>query len=545
MTRKATPTAASSRRASTTPKPPTLTQRLAASQRRERRAVKAMNSLRSGPGAPQSSLEARHKVAETSRLRKDLRAALGSGDYQNWLDREKVMNVSRALDQRSTVYEGFLNRLVDLTIGSGLMPVGNNPVADLAVDAFNAWAGNSADARKMETFNGLQRHALRAALCDGDILCPLTRDRTIQLIEADRVVSPAGKRMPTTDHAEGVDLDVAGAPRAFHIAEYTPGQAGVSTSTTTVPAEQAVFIACRKRASQTRGMPVLAAGLDRLLGLDQFHDAVDVAAQLQAAMALVVTSKMSQAQLNQLQTGTQSAAVSGDGETTGGSGANTRTMNLLGIEPGAMLFLEPDEDAKGIQGTQPSTTFELYVSCVLRLVAAGLGMPVEVALGDFSKANFSVSRMALTQAQNAVRPLREYFRERFCRRIYEWQVKFLVLTGQIKGVKADDPRLYDVKWLAPARVSIEPLVEANANKLEVENNFTTLRDILEAKGQDYDAVLAQRQKEVRDQAQLGITPPTTPGSQTAADQSSGQEPNGKGPNGKADGAGGDGSTEQA
>lgn len=449
----------------------------------------------------------RHKAAEDSPMRKDLRSALGGGDYQNWLDREKVINVSRAMDQRSGIFAGMIDRFVEVAIGTGLRPVGNTKAADAAVELFIEWANRYADARRMADWGGLQALALRSMLVDGDVGAALLRQRSVQLIESDQIATPIGS-VRDQSFVDGVELEqFTGAPVAYHVSEYDTSSPTLKIKTRRVPAEFFIFMARRKRASMTRGLPLMVASLTRLMGIDEYTDAVEVAAKLQAAMALVIKSGNPAATRDAMATGSETRPGSGDSGTD-------YVGSLLAMQPGQILTLEEGGEASGVQGNQPSTTFDLFVQAVCRMICAETGFPVEVALGDYSRANFSVARMAYTQAINAVLPWRAMFQWAFCDRIYRWQVAYFILTGQLSG-SIDDPDVYDIRWQAPARAVIDPVAEANAVKIALEMNLTTLDAELQARGLDIDQVLEKRAEEVKRQREMGISPPQTPGAKSA------------------------------
>ena len=57
------------------------------------------------------------KAAESSKLRRDYRKALGSGDEANHADRPYVVNFSRRVYMLSPLYRSFIRRLSRLVIG--------------------------------------------------------------------------------------------------------------------------------------------------------------------------------------------------------------------------------------------------------------------------------------------------------------------------------------------------------------------------------------------------------------------------------------------
>jgi capsid protein len=153
---------------------------------------------------------------------------------------------------------------------------------------------------------------------------------------------------------------------------------------------------------------------------------------------------------------------------------------------------------------------------MLRYAAATVGVPVEVLVADYRQANFSVSRMAEMHAENAVRPWRNLFRERFLIPIYRWRLARLVADGRLPA--SDLEAALAVKWPAPPRQFIDPTKEVPALREMIEQNLITKREVVERYGGDWEQIVAARAQEVRDEAAAGITPPTMPGSTVAAAQ---------------------------
>ena len=77
----------------------------------------------------------------------------------------------------------------------------------------------------------------------------------------------------------------------------------------------------------------------------------------------------------------------------------------------------------------------------------------------------------------------------------EWEV----LSGRVKIPDYwSSPEEYGSHvWIMPGMDWIDPIKEANANKIALDNNLTTLQQVCAAKGQDWREVIDQRAREVR------------------------------------------------
>lgn len=464
------------------------------------------------------ALSGMYRSATDSRLRKDLRTARGSEDAIGSEERDKIVNVSRALLAQSPVYEGFVDRMIDFTVGTGLVPVGEgkDTPADEAARLFMQWADNEADSRGLDHFGEMQRKVVREMLAFGDspVVKVMGTDgrQSVQIVPSALLVSPSltpNRQNPSAGRPRlsgGVEMTADGRPLRYHFARYDDTGLSVSTQTKPVDAEYVLFVALRRWAHQTRGLPWLASVLERFLDLNEFVDAVVTAAKLQAALAMVVTSKSPGATQSRLTAGTQSVPGLGD------SAGSDRVRNLGDMKPGQVLVLPQGDDAKAVQGSQPNASFDSFTRGIIMMACAGAGMPYEIAVGDFSKANFSVSRMARIAARQTALPVRQVVERSFCRRLFEWRIDWLIARGELRASLREE--YLRVRWQAPAMVPVDPEAEARAAILEVENNLTTKQAVVAERGLDLDAVLVQRSAEKQQERDLDVVPPSTPGSVT-------------------------------
>jgi len=470
-----------------------------------------------------------YKAAEPSTVRKDYRKSLGSSDNTLGRDRDKILRFSRNLYMASGVYRGFVRAVVDLVVGTGLVPIGKgrNSPADRLVEKFMEWADAQCDARGMEDFGGFQRLILSALLVDGDIGGALASTGSldaVQVVESDLIITPPGARFggsfrggakakpvnqtpnqPTI--VDGVELGDFGRPVAYHVAEWDQTGSSVKLAAPTrVPADQMFFLTLRDRASQTRGLPHLVSCLDVLSGIDEMKDAVEVATKVHAHLGVVVKTKTS---------GQMRSLVESGSETTTNSDGSTRTTNLQRQEPGTFWYLEPDEDIATVQGSQPTGTFDGFCKMLLRLGCGGGGMPVEIAMGDFSDANFSVARMAELYAQNTAAPIRRMIQQRVCCRVFNWWVSRAVLRGEV--VASEALAAMDVQWRAPKREWMDPAVEIKAAIDSINANLSTYQDECAKRGIDWEETAQQRAKEKALFKELNIEPPMLPGAKTGGE----------------------------
>ncbi len=435
----------------------------------------------------------RYEASKSSRLRQQYAREYGSADWNiDPFDREALRSRSRFCYQNCAPYRGFTDRLVDLIVGRGLAP--KSPSSE-AQAYFMRWANDPflCDVRGLYTYWQRQRQLVRAQLQDGDVFDILTSSGALQLIEADRVRTPSGSKESRL-MVDGVELNDVGRPVGFHVADYQDTGGAVATKTSRVRSAFVIMLACRDRATQTRGIPWAAAMLNRFDDLEDFMDFTIVAAKMAAMFGLIFETQYPQAMQQSFATGSTDVGQSSSGSTI--------SRDTQSLESGSVLFAPMGTTVKQVQGAHPSTTADAFLNRGYRIISSGTGVPIEIGMLDNSTANFSVSRMAELQARHAADPIRSEFVSQHCNRVW----RFVIGRGILEGAIPDIPDAYKVTWVPPGRQMIDPKTEVEAYNLLIANNLRTKEDVVAELGGDYALVVEQRAYENEVERDLGILP---------------------------------------
>lgn len=462
--------------------------------------------------------------ARSNRLHSVYQRIVGSADSVLDIDREKLVGFSRQLYDNSVPFRAFTERFVDLVIGTGLNPKGNTEEAKRALALFRRWCNRKqrCDHRKRLNFWQMQRQAMREIIIAGDIPSVKTKDGALQLIEAEQVRNPYGQTLDdgkTVDMErlrDGVEVDEYDRIVRVWFSEYGRWGGALDYRVRAIPAEQVLFMAYRTRISQTRGVPMWAPALERFAMFEDYLDATGVSANLAARLALIIKTMQGTSHKD------LTAAMGGSSTKGGDRSSRPGEANLLSIDTGSIFHLKPGEDVQTVQGAQPTAAFESYSRAILNMLAAMAGAPLEVLMLDNSRVNYSTSRMAEYQARNSAAPFREIMVADFLDPTYEWWRARSIMEGVL-----DDNPLHSsdhIQWNAPARWSIDPGREYEAEHKAVTYNFKTREQVIREFDQDDpDSVVVGRAAEIRRDRDLGITPPLQPG-QEAQQPAEGVDP---------------------
>lgn len=448
------------------------------------------------------------EAADSDRTQRDRRQPLGSGDYVIHQDLDKARNVSRRLYAQSSPYKGFIDGLVTRAIGPGLRPQGLNEDAQRAVQAFidDCVDGCALDLKGKRSVHRLARVAFTGQLVDGDHLGLRVNvdGHALQLIEGDRLVSPgrstAFQDGDGTRVSNGIRADEFGRPIEYHIASYFGPGASLKTSGEWKKASAVLHMQCEGRESDNRGLPWLVSALMSLGGLKDFHTDARAAAKLAARLVGVMfTDDPSQTLTGLKETGIDAEAV---------SNVTPSDSEVFDLGLASIWNVPTEGRLEAFNSSHPSTGVDAFTSTILRHEAAA-GLPVEVALKDMSRANFSVARMALQMAEEVAAPLRQNFIQQFYMPAFRWWHQGRVAER--------DPRVpatleaQRVRWLSPPVPVVDPVAEANADRLQLDDLTISLSDIAERQGRTRDELLSRIAEDRDAMDRLGLSRVSAPG----------------------------------
>jgi lambda family phage portal protein len=357
----------------------------------------------------------------------------------------------------------------------------------------------TADFTSVQHFDEMQALALRSADESGDsfLVRRYRKDpgaiygTKVQLVEADRVSNP-NRRADTDQISGGVEMK-DGVHVAYHITDKHPGALRPSAPQwKRVPARSpdglqlVIHLFERTRPDQTRGAPYLAPVVELLKQLGDYADAEVTAAVISAMFTLAI----------------ETTADESDNPIVGEKDSSLAD-NELKLGNGAIISLAPGETAKSINPSRPNANFDPFVLSLLRQVGVALELPYELLVKHFT-ASYSASRAALEMAWQYFRKMRSSFARRVNQTVYEWMMEEAVASGRLNRPGFfEDPAMraayLGANWIGPARISLDPLKEANADKVDVlELQVKTREQVcLERTGGQIEKKAAQLAKESR------------------------------------------------
>ena len=465
----------------------------------------------------------------------------GSADIGAIWDRDAIVARVRDLIRNNGIARAAVVKQADMVVGRQwrLMSIPDADALGLsrkeaarfgkAIEtAFRKWAEDPmrrCDRARRHNFAGLVNLLYREERSSGEALAVL-RDKprpgwafrtAVQVIDADRLSNPAG-RADAPDLKGGVALDEAGEPLGYHIRQAHPYDVAPdprNMSWVYVPRETdwgrpvCIHGFESDRVEQTRGVSPFASILAPFKMLDRHADAEINSAVANALFVAFVSSSYDPYQV------AESLATVENNPVDAGKSWQDIRMDIYKGAP-VMLgenripVLPPGDEIKLNDTPRQTSEFASFRASFLQEIASALGMPYIALAERWDGVNYSSARAALNEVWRAVTARRAAFVEQVVTPIYLAVLEEILVTGMI-DIPAGVPGFYDEPaawsrgiWIGPGRGYVDPQKEAQASKLRLEANLSTMQRELAEQGLDFEEVVAQRARELETLAEFEL-----------------------------------------
>jgi lambda family phage portal protein len=474
--------------------------------------------------------------AGASRIRKELATwnpPMGSADSDLLPDLGTLISRSRDLARNHGIASSAIQTTIDNVVGYGLRLSSTPDYRALGQSKewahewarnteshFRAWTMTTGcDAADLLNFSGLTSLMFRAMLLNGDaIALPLwlpNRNRNgfatcLQLVESDRLSNPQYATVRENLRG-GIETDPYGAPVAYYIRKTHPGDfmLGLSGNFSSgygsdewerIPAytkwgrRRVIRLHEMDRTGQTRGTPLFAPVLEQFKMFDHYQRTELQCAIVNALVAAVIETPMDPASIAEMVGGNPNEYI---------TNKNEYRVQLRG---GAVLPLYPGDKFQSFTPSRPAAQYSSFVETVLRHIATGLNMPYELLTKDFSKTTYASARAALLEAWRYFQTRRLAIAWAWCQPVYELWLEEAISIGLVDAPDYyKSPGFYQkAKWLGPGRGWVDPVKEAQAAQIRIENGFSTMEAECAEQGLDWQEQIEQRAVEIGRMKELGI-----------------------------------------
>lgn len=378
----------------------------------------------------------------------------------------------------------------DALVGPGILNRWEDPELQRKWDN---WSRRSS-ADGLPHFEAIQYLAAAARWERGECFLRLRmRDRSfgvwppfqVQVLESDYLDLWKTVQTDTGYIIQGVEFDKLGRRLGYWMFGQHPGEAlatgsrnGAGLTSSFIPAAEVIHVYKMDRPGQVRGTPRTSSILLRTYDCDTWEDAEIIRKKTESSLAGAVTSPE----------GEEFSFTPGVLDAAGNS--------VQEFQPGMLLKLKPGEDFK-LHQPNYAGGYSDYKTSINRDQAAGLQTPYELVTGDYSKSNYSSSRMGVVafgrtveaDQWNVTIPAYESVAQEFLRLVD-------LFEGRVKNPRHE--------WQPPKFNLLDRHAEALADMVELQIGTTAWMDAVSRQGLDPVQQLVKIQKYADELKKLGV-----------------------------------------
>ena len=408
---------------------------------------------------------------------------------------------------------GAVDGRVDNVIGTGLKPQSrilpvDGFISTAEADKWNTeletlweqWAEYAGG--RAVTYAEVQEQAYRAFLIGGDSLTihsakPLP-EKPIPLhcsiVDAVRLETPPAEIWNPLFRM-GVEHDLDGDPIRFHVRTTHPGDnKRAEYKFQPFDESRACYLMRKKFPDQSRGIPWVAPAAIPARDYQDWTEAEITKAQMAALVGVIITVK-------------QNPLDAARGRAT--SASSTRREEQW--NPGQILYKTDAEKVDFLNPNHPSTTFGSFAEWQLLAIAAALDWPFGWLVKDRRRATYSAGRLEEIDGGVKIRVDQQLISRRLNAPTWRAFVAQAYLAGKTT-IRPDlmlnyFPLVTRHVWIPQPRPWVDPETEVNAAVKAIQNNLTTLSDVLGGLGKDDQDTLRRRAVERQFERDNDCVPP--------------------------------------
>lgn len=433
------------------------------------------------------------------RLNAGWRAVNSSAEQTDSIYRDTVRARSRDLERNSDIQESIVGAFERNVVGTGFKLQAKTDNEDLNSQIEKLWKEwckpRNCDVTFQQSFDEICRMAIRRKKVDGGIILVkrYTKDGIVPFSLQSREVDDLDTMQTSRNNVRivnGIEYNEYNRPIAYYFKKYDVNGFYLGESER-IKADDVIFLWNKKRPTQIREMSEMSPTITRIKDVNSYMEAVSIKERVAACLSVFIKR--------------QNPAP---GSSFGRQGGKTSNGSYEGktLSPGMITELNPGDDISVVNPPAQGASAADFVRLQQRLTGSGQGISYEATSRDMSQVNYSSARQGLLEDQKTYQIEQKFLIDHLLTEVYETFIISAVLSGAIVikdfwGKKRD---YLQHDWTPPGMKWIDPLKEANANKVSLATSQTTLAEIAASTGADWKEVVDQRAREIEYMKQKGV-----------------------------------------
>lgn len=397
--------------------------------------------------------------------------------YSRDVIRARARDLERNSDMANSVIKAFERNVIGLgwTLQANTYKEKlNNQIEELWKD----WCKKkNCDVTGTQSFNQMLRMIVTRKKVDGGILLKkcYTSDGILpfqlQTIEVDELDdSQAQPHAKENKVCGGIEFNKYNKPVGYWIKQYSVDGFD-SIEPIYVPAKDIMFLFTKRRPSQVREISDFAPTITRIRDANEYMTAVSVKERIMACLAVFIK---------------KSLPVSGIGRGGVSIAEDRKDYDGKSIVPGMIKELNAGDEVQVVNPAGQGADSTDYIKLQQRLIGAGQGLSYEATSRDMSQSNYSSARQgSIEDGQTFISEI-ELIQE-LLDEVYETFIISAVLSGKlsINNFWENKNKYFKHKWVAAPKKWIDPLKEANSQKIALQTGQKTFMQIAAENGKDW------------------------------------------------------------
>lgn len=428
-----------------------------------------------------------YDAGQHDRLNRNWRGTNESAEQTDKYYRDEIRGRSRDLERNSDLMNANVHPWVKNVVGSGftLESRSDNVKFDEAIERlWSLWCKKeNCDVTGSQSFWEMMRMAVRRKRIDGGILfvkCNTDEGLLpfkLQALEVDELdITHSAPYDKGNRVVGGVEYNSYNRAVGFWIKEYDI-EGYTQLKPHYIPSENVIFYFSKTRPSQIREMPEMSATIGRIKDTNGYIEAASIKERIAACLSVFIKKVLPTGVLPGRNSQTES---------------ENQDYDQIELSPGLIQELNAGDEIDVVNPGASATNGGDFIKSMSRLIAAGQGISYEAASRDLSQTNYSSARQASIEDEETFRFEQEKLMCEVVDEVYKNFVLSAALTGSVdipSDFWSNTEKYISHEWKVKPKRWIDPLKEANANKIAIESGQKTLNDIWRENGKDYKTVL--------------------------------------------------------